>query len=78
LKSRKWKSSTGREELLGEQGVVTTAVPGGGEGMIRIHGELWRASAKEDIQAGATVRVLRVNGLKLEIEPMVGAVSSNV
>jgi membrane-bound serine protease (ClpP class) len=78
LKSRKWKSSTGREELLGEQGVVTTAVPAGGEGMIRIHGELWRASSKEDIQQGTAVRVLRVNGLKLEIEPMVATVSSNV
>ena len=32
LKSRKWKSSTGREELLGEQGVVTTAGAGRGRG----------------------------------------------
>jgi membrane-bound serine protease (ClpP class) len=78
LKSRKWRSSTGREELLGEQGVVTTAVPAGGEGMIRIHGELWRASSKEDIQQGTAVRVLKVSGLKLEIEPMGGTVSSNV
>jgi membrane-bound serine protease (ClpP class) len=77
LKSRKWRSSTGREELLGEQGVVTTAVPAGGEGMIRIHGELWRASSKEDIQQGTAVRVLKVSGLKLEIEPMGGTVSSN-
>jgi membrane-bound serine protease (ClpP class) len=70
LKSRKWKWSTGREELLGESGVVTTAVPAGGEGMIRIHGELWRASATEDIELGMTVRVLRVNGLRLDIEPV--------
>ena len=28
LKSRKWKSSTGRG-IVGEQGVVTTAVPAG-------------------------------------------------
>jgi membrane-bound serine protease (ClpP class) len=77
LKSRKWRSSTGREELLGEQGVVTTAVPAGGEGMIRIHGELWRASSKEDIQQGTAVRVLKVSGLKLEIEPMGGTVSSD-
>jgi membrane-bound serine protease (ClpP class) len=78
LKSRKWKSSTGREELFGESGVVTTAVPAGGEGMIRIHGELWRASAKEDIQPGATVRVLRVNGLKLEIEPVTRGAAGRV
>ncbi len=78
LKSRKWKSSTGREELLGEQGVVTTAVPAGGEGMIRIHGELWRANSSQDIQQGTRVRVLRVNGLRLEIEPAVGGVPSEV
>ncbi|HEY4979313.1 MAG TPA: nodulation protein NfeD [Candidatus Acidoferrum sp.] len=68
LKSRKWKSSTGREELLGEHGVVTTAVPAGGEGMIRIHGELWRASSTSDLQPGTTVKILRVDGLKLAVE----------
>jgi membrane-bound serine protease (ClpP class) len=77
LNSRQWKSSTGREELFGEHGVVITAIPAGGEGMIRIHGELWRASSREDIQQGATVRVLRVNGLKLEIEPAASSVSSS-
>jgi membrane-bound serine protease (ClpP class) len=68
LKSRKWKSSTGREELLGEHGVVTTAVPAGGEGMIRIHGELWRATSTSDLQPGTTVKILRVAGLRLAIE----------
>jgi membrane-bound serine protease (ClpP class) len=70
LKSRKWKSATGREELLGEEGVVTVALASANEGMIRIHGELWRAASKENIQAGTRVRVLRVDGLKLEVEPV--------
>ncbi len=78
LKSRKWKTSTGREELLGEQGVVTTTVPAGGEGMIRIHGELWQANSNQTIQQGTTVRVLRVNGLRLEIEPVAGGVPNKV
>ena len=51
LKSRRWKSSTGREELMGEHGVVTTEVPAGGEGMIRIHGELWRATRQRRFAA---------------------------
>jgi membrane-bound serine protease (ClpP class) len=70
LKSRKWKTATGKEELMGEAGVVTIALGAGGEGMIRIHGELWRASSKENIPAGAKVRVLRVDGLKLDVEPL--------
>ena len=72
LKSRKWKSSTGREELLGEHGVVTTEVTPGGEGMIRIHGELWRASAESRLPEGTSVRVLRVDGLRLAVEAVGG------
>jgi membrane-bound serine protease (ClpP class) len=75
LKSRGWKTSTGREELLGESGVVTTAVPAGGEGMIRIHGELWRAGSTESVPAGATVHVLRIAGLRLEVAPVPELVS---
>ncbi len=70
LKSRKWKNATGKEELLGAEGVATIALPAGGEGMIRVHGELWRAIAKEFVQEGTKVRVLRVDGLKLEVEPV--------
>ena len=75
LKSRKWKTQTGKEELLGEEGVVTSAIPAGGEGMIRVHGELWRAIAKENLQEAARVRVRQVNGLKLEVEPVSAATS---
>jgi membrane-bound serine protease (ClpP class) len=70
LKSRSWKSSTGKEEMIGEEGVVTTALPAGGEGMIRVHGELWRAFSKASAVEGTRVRVLRVEGLKLEVEPL--------
>jgi membrane-bound serine protease (ClpP class) len=70
LKSRKWRTATGKEELLGEQGEVTIAVPSGGEGMIRVHGELWLAKSRGQIPVGAKVRVLRVDGLKLDVEPL--------
>jgi membrane-bound serine protease (ClpP class) len=69
LKSRRWKTSTGREEMLGAEGVVTTALPAQGEGMIRVHGELWRAVASGPVPEGAVVRVTRVEGLKLFVEP---------
>lgn len=76
LKSRSWKSATGKEEMIGEQGVVTVALAPGSEGMIRVHGELWRAVSKAGVSEGARVRVLRVDGLKLEVEPVAAAVSS--
>lgn len=76
LKSRRWKSATGKEEMIGEEGMVTIALPAGGEGMIRVHGELWRAFSKARVEEGTRVRVLRVNGLKLEVEPIPTGASS--
>jgi membrane-bound serine protease (ClpP class) len=69
LKSRRWKTATGKEEMLGAEGVVTTALPAQGEGMIRVHGELWRAAATLPVPEGALVRVKRVDGLRLFVEP---------
>lgn len=70
LRSRSWKPQTGREEMINTQGVVVTALGDGSEGMIRIHGELWRAIANQSVPEGKTVRVTRVDGLKLYVEPL--------
>jgi membrane-bound serine protease (ClpP class) len=77
LRSRKWKSATGKEELLAEEGEVTEPVGGASAGgvamgMVRIHGELWRAAAPvgQTIPKGARVRVRKVDGLTLEVEPV--------
>jgi len=76
LRSRKWKTTTGKEELIGSQGVVVKLLQSGAEGMIRVHGELWRAESAQPVQEGKTVRVLRVQGLKLYVEPADAAVST--
>jgi membrane-bound serine protease (ClpP class) len=72
MKSRKWKVSTGVEELVGEIGEVTEPV-GAAEnfGMVFVHGELWRAAASngQPIPKGARIRVAKVKGLTLEVEP---------
>jgi len=70
LRSRKWKSATGREELLREQGIVVTPITAAAEGMIRIHGELWRAVSTQAVPEGQPVRVLKIEGLKLYVEPV--------
>ena len=70
LSSRKWKSATGREELLTEQGIVVSPIEAGAEGMIRIHGELWRAVSTQPVPEGKPVRVLKIEGLKLYVEPV--------
>jgi membrane-bound serine protease (ClpP class) len=70
LRSRKWKSATGREEMLTEQGIVVSPIQAGAEGMIRIHGELWRAVSTHPVPEGQPVRVLKIEGLKLYVEPV--------
>src|SRR5579872_1280026 len=72
LRSREWKPSTGREQLVGSPGEVTEPLVRHSEGelfqgMVRLHGELWRAVAREEIPAGAEVRVTRIDGLTLHV-----------
>jgi membrane-bound serine protease (ClpP class) len=69
LRSRGWKTTTGREEMIGAEGIAVSGLTAGAEGMIRVHGELWRASTAQSVPAGAAVRVVRVEGLKLQVEP---------
>ncbi|MGH9638253.1 MAG: NfeD family protein, partial [Candidatus Angelobacter sp.] len=69
LRSRTWKMTTGREELIGEQGVTVSALAAGQEGMIRVHGELWGAISPRAVAEGKVVRVRSVKGLKLHVEP---------
>jgi len=72
LRSRRWKVSTGKEELVGEEGEVTQALGSGDAGMVFVHGELWRAAAPngQEIPKGTRVRVRRVEGLLLHVEPV--------
>jgi len=69
LRSRTWKMTTGKEELVGEQGVTTSVLVAGQEGLIRVHGELWRAISPQGVAEGKPVRVRSVEGLKLHVEP---------
>jgi membrane-bound serine protease (ClpP class) len=74
LRSRAWQPQTGVEELTREVGTVTTPIDGGAgpvkRGMVRVHGELWQAAAAATITQGSRVRVLRVEGLTLHVEPL--------
>jgi membrane-bound serine protease (ClpP class) len=74
LRSRMWKVSTGVEQLVGSPGQVTEPLLRlkDGEffqGMVRLHGELWRAVARQEIPAGTEVRITRIEGLTLHVVP---------
>lgn len=59
---------TGQEGLVGEVGrVVVTLDPAG---KVFVHGEYWDAVAARSIALGERVRVVKVHGSRLEVEPV--------
>ncbi|HSY49766.1 MAG TPA: nodulation protein NfeD [Thermoanaerobaculia bacterium] len=67
LRARHGRVATGSEGMIGEIGIARTPV--GPEGKVFVHGELWNAVSAIAIAEGARVRVAKVNGLHLEVEP---------
>ena len=59
---------TGVRGLIGEIGIVRQALMP--EGKVLVHGELWKARSKHPVQAGEHVRVIDVENLVVEVEPI--------
>lgn len=69
LRARRNKVVTGIEGLIGEEAVAQTPlVP---VGKVFVHGELWDAVSSANVAAGERVRVRKVDGLELTVEPSV-------
>ncbi|MEM0015098.1 MAG: NfeD family protein [Zestosphaera sp.] len=68
-KTRRLRSRSLRERLLGEVGVAKTRVTTGSPGVVHVLGEDWTAySTKGDIEPGSRVRVVEVKGLIVYVE----------
>jgi membrane-bound serine protease (ClpP class) len=65
------KVSTGIVGMVGEVGRAETAVSP--QGKVYVHGELWDAVSEEPVQPGAAIRVKSVDGMVLEVEPVIHA-----
>jgi membrane-bound serine protease (ClpP class) len=63
----------GRDWMIGEEGEAVAAVAP--DGVVQIRGALWRARTNRatPLAAGDPVRVVEVDGLLLEVEPLEGA-----
>ena len=64
--SHQQKSVTGKQGMVGERGVAKTDIHA--DGKVLVHGEYWNASSEKPIPAGAKVRVVKVQGLRVEVE----------
>ena len=67
LKARRRPVLGGREEMIGSTAEAMNDFDG--EGWVRMHGESWRATSTVPLARGARVRVVRTEGLKLEVVP---------
>ncbi|HEY2393183.1 MAG TPA: nodulation protein NfeD [Candidatus Angelobacter sp.] len=67
LKARRNKVVTGLEGLIGETGITQTALSP--QGKVFVHGELWDAVSSVEVAEGQSVVVLRVDGLRLLVQP---------
>jgi len=68
FKSHMSRPRTGARGLLEEVGIVKEPIIQ--EGKVFVHGELWTAISKTPIEKGVRVRVVKVEGLVLEVEPL--------
>jgi len=71
LRSHGRKPLTGAKGLVGEFGEAAGALEPGGK--VFVHGEYWDAISSAPVPHGGRVRVVKVVGLLLEVEPAGGA-----
>jgi membrane-bound serine protease (ClpP class) len=67
IAAKRRKAVTGDQGMIGALGVVQADLSPWGK--ILVHGELWDAHAGETISKGSRVRVRKIEGLTLEVEP---------
>ena len=67
IRARRGKVATGQQGMIGEIGTACSELAPAGT--VFVHGELWSASSTQPVANGQRVRVVRVDGLQLEVEP---------
>jgi membrane-bound serine protease (ClpP class) len=74
LRARRNKIVTGEQGLVGETGVVQTALSP--QGKVFVHGELWDALGSASLPAGQLVVVRGVDGLTLQVDAVAAPVQA--
>ena len=68
--SQRGKARVGPETLIGATGRAITACRP--SGMVRVHGEDWRAECEAGVDPGGRIRVVDRDQLLLRVEPLEG------
>lgn len=67
LAAQRMPPVSGSEGLFNETGEALTPMAPGTSGSVRVHGEIWHATAGEPIAGGDRVRVTHIDGLTLTV-----------
>ncbi len=68
LKAHRRPVTSGGEEMIGYAGSVVEDTDGR-SGLAQVHGETWRIRSTQPLRKGQKIRVVRMEGLVLEVEP---------
>ena len=68
IKSHKGKIVSGREGLIGKEGIVLSVM--NQQVVVRVMGEIWEARSSQMLNEGDAIKVSGINGLILMVEPM--------
>jgi membrane-bound serine protease (ClpP class) len=68
IRSHKKAIVTGREGLIGSEGIVLSVT--NEQVMVRVLGEIWEARATTPLTRGQAINVVNINGLILKVEPL--------
>jgi membrane-bound serine protease (ClpP class) len=66
-RSRRRSVATGREQMLREHAIAIEDFET--TGLVRVHGEIWRANSSVPVKDGQRLRIVRIDGLTLEVAP---------
>jgi len=70
LAAQRKRSVTGESGMIGTVADVVAAIAPGQAGQVRVHSEIWRATASETIATGSRVRVTGIEGLTLTVQKL--------
>jgi len=70
LAAQRLRPITGKEGLVGSEARADGTITPDAPGYVHVRGELWRARSRTPVAAGQAVRILDINGLTLDVEPL--------
>ena len=64
----KTKTRTNADRILDMEGIVTEDITKNEAGEVKVDGKKWTAIADKEIKKGSTVKILKIEGVKLIVE----------